>query len=217
MKCDAFHRVVCGAVSALTLTLVVTCAVAQTSAISNVELCNGRDHSSAEPQICGCSALIKSDADNPKVLAIAYNNRGNAFSKEGQYELAIQDYDKSINLDPGYAKPLNNRGVAYQKQGDLDRAIQDFNAAINIDPNYADAFFNRGATYLKRGTMTLPRKILTRQFVFNPRYEPDGVTGAGPALKPATYREHWLIAIKQFNWSRMSPPPLIPAALLTSN
>ena len=151
MKCDAFHRVVCGAVSALTLTLVVTCAVAQTSAISNVDLCNGRDHSSAEPQIRGCSALIKSDADNPKVLAIAYNNRGNAFSKEGQYELAIQDYDKSINLDPGYAKPLNNRGVAYQKQGDLDRAIQDFNAAINIDPNYADAFFNRGATYLKKG------------------------------------------------------------------
>jgi tetratricopeptide (TPR) repeat protein len=89
-----------------------TDAAAQNSKLSNVDLCNGKDRISAEPQIVGCTALIKSDENNARVLAIAYNNRGNAYAGNGQYELAIQDYDESIKLNPNYAKTFNNRGVA---------------------------------------------------------------------------------------------------------
>ena len=113
--------------------ILVTLAAAQTATFSNRDLCNGQDRTSAKPQIVGCTALIASDSDNPKVLAIAYNNRGNAYTREGQYELAIQDYNESIKLNPKYAGPLNNRGVAYQKKGDIDRAIADFDAAISLD------------------------------------------------------------------------------------
>jgi tetratricopeptide (TPR) repeat protein len=149
-KCAAFQRVIYSAAFLLIWGSLVSGAAAENSVLSNVDLCNGRDRSSTEPQIRGCTALIKSDADNPKVLAIAFNNRGNAYARQGQYDLAIQDYDKSINLDPNFAKPLNNRGVVYKKQGDYDRALQDFNAAIFIDSNYADAFANRAEIYQEK-------------------------------------------------------------------
>src|ERR1022692_3642705 len=151
MKCDASRSIGYSVASTLMLMMLVTWAAAQSPKLSNVDLCNGKDRTSAEPQIIGCTALIKSDADNPKVLAIAYNNRGNAYTGKGQYELAIQDYDESIKLNPKYAKSLNNRGVAYQKKGDFDRALEDFDVAINLDPDYANAFANRAEIYQKKG------------------------------------------------------------------
>jgi len=151
MKCDALRSIVCGVTSTLMLMSLTTWTAAQSEKLNDVDLCNGRDRTSPESQITGCTAIIESDADNPKVLAIAHNNRGNAFIRKRQYEQAIKDYDESIKLNPNYAKPLNNRGVAYQKEGKYDRAIEDFDAAIKIDPNYLDAFANRAETYQKKG------------------------------------------------------------------
>src|SRR3984885_2122000 len=149
MRANAARGIVYGVASILMLILLVTRIAAQST--NDVDLCNGKDRTSAEPQIAGCTALIKSNQQNPQILAIAYNNRGNAYTDKGEYELAIQDYDESIKLNPNYAKPFNNRGVAYQKKGDYDRAIKDFDAAINIDPKYGDAFANRAEIYQKKG------------------------------------------------------------------
>src|SRR5208282_5114912 len=151
MRCDASRSIVHGVASTLVLVILVTCAAAQSAKLSNVDLCNSNDRTSAEPQIIGCTALIKSAADSPKVLVIAYNNRGNAYTGKGQYELAIRDYDESIKLNPNYAKSFNNRGIAYQKKGEYGRAIEDFDAAIKIDSNYAEAFANRAETYQNQG------------------------------------------------------------------
>ena len=104
-------------ISTLIFGLLVTGALAQSPKLSNVDLCDGKDRTSPSLQILGCSSLIKSRVSDPKVLASAYNNRGNAFTSEGRYDLAIRDYDASIKLDPHFAKPLNNRGVAHRKKG----------------------------------------------------------------------------------------------------
>lgn len=133
------------------IAVVTTAALAQGKPkLTNVDLCDGKDPSTIA-QIVGCTALIKSSANDPKVLASAYNNRGNAFAKERRYDLAIRDYDDAIRLNPGGAKALNNRGVAYQKKGDYDRAIEDLDAAIRTDPTYASAYANRAATYEQKG------------------------------------------------------------------
>jgi tetratricopeptide (TPR) repeat protein len=145
-----YGTIMSAAASALMWALLATSAAAQTPKLSDVDLCNGRDRSSPELQISGCTELMKSDINNSRVMAIAYNNRGNAYTTKGEYDLAIRDYDQSIKLNPNYAKPLNNRGVTYQKKGEYDRAVEDFNAAIKIDPNYADAFYNRATTYQKQ-------------------------------------------------------------------
>ena len=166
MRSNAAQRVVCILISISMLILFITRAAAQTT--NDVDLCNGRDRTSAEPQIAGCTALIKSNEKDPQVLAIAYNNRGNAYTSKGEYELAIQDYNESIKLNPNYAKPLNNRGVAYQKNGQHDLALKDFDSAIDIDPNYADAFANRAEFYQKSGDYTAALKNYDKAIQLQP-------------------------------------------------
>ena len=63
------------------------------------------------------------------MLAKAYNNRGNHYTRNGEYDRAIQDYDQSIKINPNYPKAFNNRGVAYQKKGEYERATKDFDEA----------------------------------------------------------------------------------------
>ena len=113
-------------------------------------MCNGSDRASLEPRIIGCTALIDAGQATPAALAIAYNNRGNAFVVKGDYERAIQDFDRSIKLNGTYAKPFNNRGVAYLKKGEYDLAIKAFDEATRLNPDYGEAFANRAEAYLKK-------------------------------------------------------------------
>src|SRR5271156_479314 len=89
--------------STMILAFLTTLASAQAPKFSNVDLCDGKDRTSTRSQIVGCSALIKSNVNDPPVSASAYNNRGNAFSEEKQYDLAIRDYDDAIKLNPNFA------------------------------------------------------------------------------------------------------------------
>ena len=57
-----------------------------------------------------CTAVIQSGLIVGHNLAIAYNNRGNAYKANGDLDRAIADYNQAIALDPKYALAYNNRG-----------------------------------------------------------------------------------------------------------
>lgn len=120
------------------------------SVLHNLQLCND---SSAGPasKIKGCTALIESGAPASTGLAIAYNNRGNAYVQQGQYELGLADYDHAISLNPGYARAFNNRGIALERQKNFDDAMENFDAAIALDPDYANAFAGRAELLARKG------------------------------------------------------------------
>ena len=119
------------------------------SVLSSLALCNGSE-TDLVSKIKGCTALIESRAAASTGLAIAYNNRGTAFVVQGQYDLAIADYDRALALDPTYAKAFSNRGVAFERQHDDDRALQNFEAAIELDHDYANAFAGRAEILAKK-------------------------------------------------------------------
>ena len=48
----------------------------------------------------------------------------------GDYDRALQDYDRSIKINPSYAKAYNNRGIVYEEKGDTNRAVKDFDRSI---------------------------------------------------------------------------------------
>ena len=78
-------------------------------------------------------------------------NRGTAYLKKGEYDLAIGDYDQAIQFKPDFVHALNNRGLAYIDKGEFDRAIRDYDQAIQLKPDYATAFNNRGTAYSDKG------------------------------------------------------------------
>ena len=65
-----------------------------------------------------------------------HRNRGVAHNKLGQYETAIADYTKAIQLDPGYAIAFYNRGVVLGLIGKDDLAKADFKKACELDKSH---------------------------------------------------------------------------------
>jgi tetratricopeptide (TPR) repeat protein len=135
-----------------------TCALAQAPKLvaieKNIELCSRADSKSADNQIKGCTAIIQSNGNTPRTLAIAYNNRGNAYVTKSEYDLAIRDFDESIKADPERSKSYNNRGVAYQKKGEYDRALEDFDRSIKLESNSAVTYVSRAEALQQKGDYT---------------------------------------------------------------
>ena len=67
-------------------------------------------------------------------LAYLYARRGHVYSKAEQYDEAIQDIDKAIELDPENTEYMVTRGWLYGSKQDrnIPRAIEEFSKAIEI-------------------------------------------------------------------------------------
>ena len=104
----------------------------------------------AIPSNCLKALLTHSVTNNPlwqgsqSISAETYFKWGNTKYNIGLYQEAILDYDKAINLKPGYAETYNNRGFAKNNLGQHFPAIFDFDIAIQLKPDFADAYNNRG-------------------------------------------------------------------------
>ena len=86
------------AMPAVAMLVSVAGACAQAPRLKDVELCNGLNIPPAD-QISGCTAIIDLSSNTPRTLAVAHNNRGNAYVKLGQYDRALQDFDQSIKIN----------------------------------------------------------------------------------------------------------------------
>jgi tetratricopeptide (TPR) repeat protein len=84
---------------------------------------------------------------NPKE-ASGYNNRGIARFQKHDFDGAIADFNRAIELAPEYAAAYTNRGDARRSKGDLDGAIADLDRAIKLDSKNAGAYYSRA--YAKR-------------------------------------------------------------------
>jgi tetratricopeptide (TPR) repeat protein len=134
----------------------------------DVQQCNRLGDAAPELRLNSCTAIIDSGTATRRGLAIAYNNRGNAYNAQGQYDRAIDDYNDSIGADPRYARAYNNRGAAYQRLGDHKRAIQDFDQSIKLDPGSAPVFVNRAESYARLGDHRRALQDLTNAIKIQP-------------------------------------------------
>jgi tetratricopeptide (TPR) repeat protein len=108
-------------------------------------------HETPELVIEGCSEIINETQQSPKILALAHNNRGVTYKVKGEYELALQDYNSAIQLNPNAASHYNNRGIIYRLKHEYDRAIADYDEAIWLKGDYIAAFYNRALAYTDNG------------------------------------------------------------------
>ena len=76
-----------------------------------------------------------------------YGSRGYAYYAKGEFDRAIVDCNKAIELKPNFAEAYNNRGLVYLAEGELELAINDMDKAIESNPDYAEAYYNRGVVW----------------------------------------------------------------------
>ena len=79
--------------------------------------------------------------------AILYINRGNAYFYIRDYEQAILNYSRAIQINSQNPKAYLNRGDVYFRKGEYNKAISDYSKVIQIDSEYAKAYYARGEAY----------------------------------------------------------------------
>ena len=85
---------------------------------------------------------------NPDKAEVAYKNRGNYYARVlNEYNLAINDYNKCLEINPVNATVLSNRGNVYGLLKDYNSSIRDYTLALKIENNNIEARINRGITY----------------------------------------------------------------------
>jgi tetratricopeptide (TPR) repeat protein len=82
-----------------------------------------------------------------KLIAHVYRKRGFAYRRLNQFDKAIEDYSRAIELDPNYSRAYASRGSVYRVLKDYERAIEDFDQALKHNPKYASAYNSRSETY----------------------------------------------------------------------
>ena len=89
-------------------------------------------------------------ADYPEEAG-AYFGRALIQDSLGEYDAAVADYSRAIELDPTYYDAYVNRGLIYMTQGKVEESIANYTRAIEISPDYALSFNNRGYSYAQIG------------------------------------------------------------------
>lgn len=79
--------------------------------------------------------------------SISYYNRGTALMTKGDYDGAIQCFDKAIKVEPEFSEAYCHRGLSYYEKGNQDRALADFDKAIELNPEFVEAYYNRAVVY----------------------------------------------------------------------
>ncbi len=80
-----------------------------------------------------------------------YQKRADENIGKGEYDLAIVDYNKALELNPKSVPAYFNRGRAFYFKREFAEAVASYNKVIELTPNDSVAFYNRGVTYEKMG------------------------------------------------------------------
>ncbi|HEX8009557.1 MAG TPA: type IV pilus biogenesis/stability protein PilW [Casimicrobiaceae bacterium] len=113
--------------AALALTLIAGCATKQTV----VEA----------PQV---TALPAPQPESPQVRAQIHTDLGAGYYQRGQMDVALEELNTAIKIDPTYAKAYNIFGLVYAVLGEDRKAEQSFAQALKLAPDDSDIHHNWG-------------------------------------------------------------------------
>jgi TonB family protein len=82
-----------------------------------------------------------------------YRRRADENNFKGEFVLAVNDYNKAIELNPQDNLAYLNRARTFSNQKNYDAAIADYNKAVELNPKESMAYFNRGDVYEKKGNI----------------------------------------------------------------
>ena len=80
-----------------------------------------------------------------------YLFRGNSYMELEEFDLALADFNSSIEINPEFAKAYFRRGILYKKMELIEKAAKDFKKAIELNPKYDDAMIELGYAFIQMG------------------------------------------------------------------
>lgn len=84
-------------------------------------------------------------------MSLMHNNLGNAFQYLERPDLALEEYQKTLELEPNYPLAVYNKGIAYYRMGKYNNAISAFEDAAKLDPGNSGNLYNLGLANARVG------------------------------------------------------------------
>lgn len=124
-------------------------------------------------QIVRLSDLLAGSNRLPATLLTAYDyaTRGNAYHEAGDYEQALEAYNRALKLMPDHADALYNRGLTLRKLGRCDDALRDYDRALELKPDRPATLCNRGVALIRTQRYDDAIKDLNRALELRPNHD----------------------------------------------
>ena len=86
-------------------------------------------------------------AQKPSSDAHYYFRQGIAYYETGQYDNAISDFNKALEINPNYAEAYYNRGIINLRKQEYDKALDDLEKAQSLGFKVDPKFLNNARGY----------------------------------------------------------------------
>jgi superkiller protein 3 len=87
----------------------------------------------------------------------------------GSSDKAIEEYKKTLELDPKFPEAHYNIGVILYYQGKIDDAIEEFLQEIEVNPIFSNVHYNLALAYYRKGELDDALDSLSTTLKLNPK------------------------------------------------
>lgn len=113
--------------------------------------CKGGPGITDDAKLAGCTAIVQAERQTDETRAEAFQSRCWLYEQKGEFDAAVTDCDRAIELNPDYSDAYFARAKIYFHKKDYDRAIADFDQTVRLEPNAFGAITLRGMAYSNKG------------------------------------------------------------------
>jgi tetratricopeptide (TPR) repeat protein len=128
------------------------------SSQSNLNLFGGTAYAGGTDHDADQQSFDYEDKLNPK--AKKFHDKGLKYSLSKNYEGAIEEYNKAIEINPKNPLLYHQLGLVHKKKGNLKEAIRLYDLSLKIDPNFGFAIMGKGMAYHKINDKENAKKYL---------------------------------------------------------
>lgn len=97
----------------------------------------------------GCSSTRYTFHKGPVLSAEEYNDLGVAYESNGEYQLAVDSYNRAIEVNKEYLIAWMNLGNVYNKMNIFKKAERAYQQALQINPSSGEAQNNLAWLYIE--------------------------------------------------------------------
>jgi len=94
---------------------------------------------------CANQAQQEKETENLKSRARAHTDLGAVYFQQKQLEIALEEFNTAVKIDPGFASAYNGLGLVNADLGKDDIADANFRKAIQLEPSNSEAHNNYGS------------------------------------------------------------------------
>ncbi len=101
-------------------------------------------------------------------MAAAYEGMGDAYARNGVVPMAVNQWERSLQLDPDQPALLNKLAELHLSNRDYTRAVRVFQKVVDLDPENHDARFKLGDIYYRAKLYSRAAKVFQEFVKVNP-------------------------------------------------